>query len=193
MFKLVADSVDKRLSIYTPENLTWHLEMNPWKGDSSWKPPFLASFKIGPSLFSSRQLSPKNYTWSFPLPRYFLREIWAKWEAKLTPKAGWLFKLKNSGATVDGSEIRRSPVEVVGSLSYYLGRFFLHPNCGCLGFLNHPQYRKVWGLNRTQNFEFLESYKTAGRFSQQEKLMESWQTIKPSGNPESSKVYHLSF
>ena len=111
---------------------------------------------------------------SFPLPRYFLRGIWAKWEAKLTPKAGWLFKLKNSGATVDGSEIRRSPVEVVGSLSYYLRRFFLHPNCGCLGFLNHPQYRKVWGLNRTQNFEFLESYKTAGRFSQQEKLLFWW-------------------
>ena len=41
IFKLVADSVDKRLSIYTPENLKWHLEMNPWKGDSSWKPPFL--------------------------------------------------------------------------------------------------------------------------------------------------------
>ena len=34
--------------------------------------------------------------------------------------------------TVDGSEIRRSPVEV-GSLSHYL-RSFIHPNGGCLGF-----------------------------------------------------------
>ena len=34
---------------------------------------------------------------------------------------------------------KNAPVEV-GSLSHYLRRVFLHPNGGCLGFLNHQQY-----------------------------------------------------
>ena len=38
-----------------------------------------------------------------------------------------------AGVTVDGSEIRRSPVEV-GSFSHYL-QGFIHPTGGCLGFL----------------------------------------------------------
>ena len=37
--------------------------------------------------------------------------------------------------TVDGSEIRRSPVEV-GSFFHYL-QGFIHPKGSCLGFLNH--------------------------------------------------------
>ena len=40
--------------------------------------------------------------------------------------------------TVDGSEIRRLPVEV-GSLSHYLPGFSTVPG-GSLGFLNHQQY-----------------------------------------------------
>ena len=41
------------------------------------------------------------------------------------------------GGTVDGSEIRRPPVEV-GSLSHYLQGFSTIPG-GCLGLLNHQQ------------------------------------------------------
>ena len=40
--------------------------------------------------------------------------------------------------TIDGSEIRRSPLEV-GSSSLYLQVFFYMLG-GCLGFLNHQQY-----------------------------------------------------
>ena len=39
--------------------------------------------------------------------------------------------------TVDGSEIRRSPVEVGDRLSHYLQGLYI-PG-GCLGFLNHQQ------------------------------------------------------
>jgi len=42
------------------------------------------------------------------------------------------------GHTVDGSEIRRLPVEV-GSFSHYLQGFSTIPG-GCLRFLNHQQY-----------------------------------------------------
>jgi len=42
------------------------------------------------------------------------------------------------GHTVDGSEIRRLPVEV-GSFSHYLQGFSTFPG-GCLRFLNHQQY-----------------------------------------------------
>ena len=49
--------------------------------------------------------------------------------------------------TVDGSEMRRSPVEV-GSLSHYSTRFiYIYIPGGCWGFLNHPQY--VVGKNRS--------------------------------------------
>ena len=41
--------------------------------------------------------------------------------------------------TVDGSEIRLSPVEV-GSLSPLFTTGFCHIPAGCLGFLNHQQY-----------------------------------------------------
>ena len=59
--------------------------------------------------------------------------------------------------TIDGSEIRRSPVEVgslsmfipveVGSLSmfiisHYFTEFYIYIPAGCLGFLNHQQ--SVW-------------------------------------------------
>ena len=47
---------------------------------------------------------------------------------------------KQTSPTVDGSEIRRSPVEV-GSLFHYVQGFQKHPNGGFLaGFLNHQQY-----------------------------------------------------
>ena len=39
--------------------------------------------------------------------------------------------------TVDGSKIRRSPVDMV-NITFLQG--FIHPNGGCLGFLNHRQY-----------------------------------------------------
>ena len=58
----------------------------------------------------------------------------------LTKLFGWIFrslvevpKILLSMTTVDGSEIRRSPVEV-GSLSHYLQGFKNIPG-GCLGFL----------------------------------------------------------
>ena len=34
----------------------------------------------------------------------------------------------------------------VGSFSHYLRRGFVHPFGGCLGFLNHQQYRHPWNL-----------------------------------------------
>ena len=44
--------------------------------------------------------------------------------------------------TADGSEIHRNQQLrlVPGNLSHYMQLFFLHPNGGCLGFLNHQQY-----------------------------------------------------
>ena len=60
MFELVADSVDKRLSIYAPENLKWHLEMNPWMTITFLKSPtfskklhLVISFA---SIFSERNM-----------------------------------------------------------------------------------------------------------------------------------------
>ena len=45
--------------------------------------------------------------------------------------------------SVNGSEIRHLPVDVVyGSLSHYLQGFINIPS-GCLGFLNHQQYECI--------------------------------------------------
>ncbi len=61
-------------------------------------------------------------------------------------------------ATVDGSEIRRSPVEV-GSLSHYL-QGFIHSRW-LAGFLNHQQYHLL-SLRMTKHvllrFHFIESF-----------------------------------
>ena len=55
----------------------------------------------------------------------------------LEKPSDWTRPWTNDECTVDGSEIRRSPVEV-GTLSHYLQGFKNIPG-GCLGFLNHQQ------------------------------------------------------
>ena len=47
--------------------------------------------------------------------------------------------MKQCNSTGDGSEIRRSPVEL-GGLSHYLQGLKNHPRWLALGFLNHQQY-----------------------------------------------------
>ena len=46
--------------------------------------------------------------------------------------------MRSMNATIDGSEILRSPVQV-GSLSHRL-QGFIHPRWLGMGFLNHQQY-----------------------------------------------------
>ena len=55
-----------------------------------------------------------------------------------TKSAGWVFP--NGGFnSVDGSEILRSPVEGTAVYPINYRGFGIHPNGGCLGFLNHQQ------------------------------------------------------
>ena len=85
---------------------------------------------------------PKTYvvyqTWSYDLTMLFVnigpQPFFLIIKIRIIFKQIHEFSSKTNKNTIDGSEIRRSPVEV-GSLSHYSSQVFLHPNGGCLGFL----------------------------------------------------------
>ena len=54
----------------------------------------------------------------------------------------WVELVRGLTHTVDGSEIRKSPVEYGSSFPFL--QFFKHIPGGCLGFLNHRQYNFVF-------------------------------------------------
>ena len=92
------------------------------------------------------------------LPRNLSINIWAgcycdsvsppwgrPWICKGCEKDGFVLLSYRGIHTVDGSKIRRSPVDMVVYISHYLQGFFITSKRWlALGFLNHQQYHLGW-------------------------------------------------